>query len=109
MPLGNVFAEEWNNGGNLHYASVYRWKKASEANRLATSADWFMAMTRKSNKPLLDEMKAMDKVDYQEAFKYYATRLESCIDEKLELKRVRPDEKVSIYAEKCYQILHGGD
>ena len=109
MPMGQTFAEEWNKGGNLHQASVRRWLNASEANRLATSADWFMSLTQKSNKALLDELKAMDKTDYDGAFKYYASRLESCISDKLEKKTVRYEDKVVDYAEKCYKILHGGD
>lgn len=105
-----IWADDaWDKGGNLQNASVYRWMKSSAANRLATSADWFLTMTRQSNKPLWEELKAMDKTDYEEAFKYYATRLESCISEKVEKKSVRPENRVFDYAEKCYQTLHGGD
>lgn len=102
-------AEEWYKGGSLHNASVHRWVNASAANRLATSADWFLSMTGKSNKALQKELKAMDEVDYQEAFKYYATRLERCVSEKVEKKTVRAEDKISDYAEKCYKILHGED
>jgi len=109
MPL-HIWADDaWDKGGNLQNASVYRWLKASAANRLATSADWFLTMTRQSNKPLWEELKAMDKTDYEEAFKYYATRLESCISEKVEKKSVRPENKVGDYADKCYKTLHGGE
>ena len=101
--------EAWDKGGNLQNASVYRWMKASAANRLATSADWFLRMTRQSNKPLWEELKAMDRTDYEEAYRYYATRLESCISEKVEKKSVRPENRVMDYAEKCYQTLHGVD
>lgn len=109
MPLSALSADDWDKGGSLQNASVYRWMKASAANRLATSADWFLTMTRQSNKPLLTELKAMDKADYEEAFKYYAIRLESCISEKIEKKSVRPENRVSDYAEKCYQTLHGNN
>lgn len=109
MPCSGLYAEEWDKGGNLHNASVYRWAKASETNRLATSADWFLAMTKESNPTLLKELKAMDKSDYAATFKYYSTRLERCISEKLAMKTVRAEDKVSDYAYKCYQILHGED
>jgi hypothetical protein len=106
MPCSGLYAEEWDKGGNLHNASVNRWLKAAEANRLATSADWFLAMTKKSNPDLQKEMKAMDKSDYEAAFKYYANRLERCVEEKVEKKTVRAEDPVSDYAEKCYKILH---
>lgn len=109
MPGSGLCAEEWDKIGNLHNASVYRWLKSPEANRLATSADWFLAMTKKSNPDLQKEMKAMDKTDYETALKYYANRLERCVSEKIEKKTVRAEDKVSTYAEKCYQILHGED
>lgn len=109
MPCSGLCAKEWEKGGNLHNASVYRWAKASEANRLATSADWFLAMTQMSNPALQKEMKEMDKSDYEAVLKYYATRLERCVTEKIEKKTVRAEDKISDYAEKCYQILHGED
>jgi len=109
VPVPGSCADEWYAGGSLHSTSVRRWMKASSANRLATSADWFLAMTEKSNKTLLKELKAMDKEDYQEAFKYYATRLERCVSEKVEKKTVRPEDRISDYAEKCYKDLHGTD
>lgn len=109
IPCSGLSAEEWDKGGNLHNASVRRWVKASEANRLATSADWFLAMTKKSNPDLQKEMKAMDKSDYAAVFQYYATRLERCVSEKIEKKTVRAEDPISDYAEKCYKILHGGE
>jgi len=109
MPVPGSCADEWSAGGSLHSTSVRRWMKASSANRLATSADWFLSMTEKSNKPLLKELKAMSKEDYQEAFKYYATRLERCVSEKVEKKTVRPEDRITDYAEKCYKNLHGPD
>jgi hypothetical protein len=101
------YADEWYQGGNLQNANIRRWLKASDANRLATSADWFMTMTKASNKALLNELKSMDKENYQAAVKYYATHLENCIAEKFQAKTLRYEDKVSDYAEKCYQILHG--
>jgi len=109
MPAQVSNADEWYEGGSLHSTSVRRWIQASSANRLATSADWFLSMTEKSNKPLLKELKAMDKTDYQEAFKYYANRLERCVSEKVEKKTVRPEDRITDYAEKCYKTLHGTD
>lgn len=109
MPCSGLSAEDWDKGGNLHNASVRRWNKASEINRLATAADWFLAMTQKTNPALQKELKAMDKSDYAAAFKYYATRLERCVSESIEKKTVRAEDKISDYADKCYQILHGED
>jgi len=108
-PVPSSNADEWYERGSLHSTSVRRWMHASSANRLATSADWFLSMTEKSNKALQKELKAMDKVDYQEAFKYYATRLERCISEKVEKKTVRAEDPIFNYAEKCYKTLHGMD
>jgi len=101
--------EAWDKGGNLQSASVYRWMKSSAANRLATSADWFLRMTRQSNQPLWEELKAMDRTDYEKSYRHYATRLESCISEKAGKKSVRPENRVMDYVEKCYQTLHGTD
>jgi len=109
MPVPVSNADEWYEGGSLHSTSVRRWIQASSANRLATSADWFLSMTEKSNKPLLKELKAMDKTDYQEAFKYYANRLERCVSEKVEKKTARPEDRITDYAEKCYKTLYGTD
>lgn len=109
LPLPSLYAGEWYEGGSLHQTSVRRWVNASSTNRLATSADWFLSMTKKSNKVLQKELEAMDKADYDASLKYYATRLERCISEKVEKKTVRAEDKISDYADKCYQILHGDD
>jgi hypothetical protein len=88
---------------------VYRWKRASQENRLATSADWILTMTRQSNKAPWEEIQAMNKEDYEKAFKYYADRLERRVSESVGKKSVRRENKIQGYAEKCYEILHGPD
>ncbi|MDX9745611.1 MAG: hypothetical protein WCX84_05240 [Syntrophales bacterium] len=109
LSMTHVFADNWNKGGNLHDASVYRWKKSSQANRVATSADWFLTMTRQANKSLWEELQAMNKEDYEKAFRFYANRLERCVSERVEKKSVRRENRIQGYAEKCYDILHGSD
>ncbi|HOO40894.1 MAG TPA: hypothetical protein PK425_08355 [Syntrophales bacterium] len=109
MSPPNSGADEWYEGGSLHSTSVRKWKQASSANRLATAADWFLSMTGKSNKELQMELTAMGEVDYQEAFRYYASRLERCVSEKVGKRTVRQEDRISDYAEKCYKTLHGTD
>mgnify|MGYP006916030896 CR=1 FL=1 len=63
-------AKEWYEGGNLHNSTVAQWKKASQANKLATCGDWLANFWMKSKLDLtiysMDDLKkyASMLVDY---------------------------------------------
>lgn len=81
----------WHIGGNLHTATVFQWKNASESNKLATCGDWIAAwekngLTRKTY-PNIDSVKP-DSI-----------QLRACLN--IALDSAWRDEKINEYAVLC--------
>ena len=85
---------KWYQGGRLHSATAEQWVRASDRNRLATSADWAFTMLQvEGRKPTLDQLKI------------YATELKTCINETTEPVPLVPQQKASEIAAVCWVIM----
>jgi hypothetical protein len=65
-------ARHWYEGGALHKSTVAQWKKSSQANKLATAADWVIAVPK--IRTLAEGSSNMDVI------KPYAQELVLCVD-----------------------------
>ena len=77
---------EWYEGGTLHNATVAQWKKATEQNKLATCADWLVALFR-------ENMLNIDLFETQYTLPGFSTALSNYVD------------KASIYVNNSNKIL----
>ncbi|MBK1693163.1 hypothetical protein CKO09_00185 [Chromatium weissei] len=68
---------QWYEGGTLHRATIEKWIASDYKDRLATSADFFVSISRKENPRLLDGVGSI----FLEKIKVHATELEKCISE----------------------------
>lgn len=66
--------KEWFEGGNLHKASLATWSKANYRNKLATSADFIMTLSR-------GKFLKFTIVPSSTEMKKYAAPIEKCISE----------------------------
>ena len=65
-----VNAEEWQQGGTLHDATIAQWKRASQHNKVATCADWLSGLYLRGNLDVdIDEFDDLRK--YAEAIVSY--------------------------------------
>lgn len=82
---------EWTKGGQLHKATAMEWRRATEANKLATCAD-FCANIKVAKGEKYQSLTEM---------KNDATIMMTCIDEALKGNVVSDQEKVSDLAVTC--------
>ena len=68
----------WYEGGTLQNANVSIWKQSSYKNRLATSADWFVSITKKHNSSLQRKLDRLLNFQYLSSLKVFSTQLEKC-------------------------------
>ena len=64
-----VYSGEWYEGGTLHKATVQEWQQATYENRLATSGDWFVSITKAHNPELKKKLDALPTSQYLSALK----------------------------------------
>ena len=85
---------EWYSGGTLHKATVAEWHRATYANRLATCADWLVALEEPDTE-----------IDYS-TVKPKAIELEKCItDATVDMPATIKNQDVSKYAATCIVLL----
>jgi len=97
--------KKWYEGGDLHRATVGQWRQASYRNRLATSADWFVNITKSHNPVLQKELKRLSLDEYLSALKTAATQLEACISGRVS-KMKYPNIKAATIATFCYKSFY---
>lgn len=102
-PDGKKWYEE---KGTLHRSTVGEWKAASYENRLATSADWFVSITKEFNPVLHRELKRLKFDEYLGAMKNGAIQLEKCVSGRVS-KMKYPNIKTATIAAFCYKALYG--
>ncbi len=103
-----VYSAEWYVGGNLHKATVQEWRQATYKNRLATSCDWFVSITKEHNSVLKKKLDALPTPQYLSALKKFAIELEKCVSDIVNDKKVaKSSERVTEYASMCYLTMHG--
>lgn len=99
-----VCSAEWYEGGNLHRATVKMWQDASYNNRLATSADWFVSITRSHNPALQQEMDNLSNNQYLSNLKKFSVQLEKCVSDIA--VHYNNSEKIAEIASICYISLY---
>jgi hypothetical protein len=109
-----AFAGEWHEGGTLHRATISKWNQSSYKNRLATSADWFLSITKKHNSSLQKKLDRLSKSQYFISLKAFSVKLENCTSDiayiKPGEKRVfNSNDKIVEIAFLCYLIIYGND
>jgi hypothetical protein len=109
-----AFAGEWHEGGTLHTATVSRWNQSSYKNRLATSADWFVSITKKHNSSLQWKLDRLSNSQYLISLKAYSAKLENCASDVAYIKpgenRIfNSNDKIVEIAFLCYLSMYGSD
>jgi hypothetical protein len=98
------FSTEWYEDGTLHQASIQQWNNASYANRLATSGDWFVSMTKASNPMLQKNLDQLPLNQYLIRLKGFAEQLEKCTSDTVEFSK--PSNKAAEMASICYATMY---
>ncbi len=102
-----VYSDEWNEGGTLHKATVQEWRQATYKNRFATSADWFVSITKAHNPKL---QRKLDKLNYEQwvaTVKECSKQLEICVSDIVNDKKIaKSSERVAEYASMCYITMY---
>jgi hypothetical protein len=109
-----TFAGEWYEGGTLHTATVSKWNQSSYKNRLATSADWFVSITKKHNLSLQWKLDHLSNSQHLSSLKAFSAQLEKCISDianiKLRKKQaLKSKDKIAEVASLCYLSMYGSD
>ncbi len=107
-----VYSSEWYEGGNLHQATVKTWRQSSYSNRLATSADWFVSITKLHNPSLKRKIDNLSTSEYLVALKQFAVQLEKCVSDTASLNSKdrafsKSDDKIAEIASICYISMYG--
>ena len=104
----SVYSGEWYEGGTLHKATVQEWQQATYENRLATSGDWFVSITKAHNPELKKKLDALPTSQYLSALKEFAIQLEKCVSDIVNDKKIaKSSERVAEYASMCYITMYG--
>jgi hypothetical protein len=107
-------AGHWYEGGTLQSANVSKWNQSSYENRLATSADWFVSITKKHNSSLQRKLDRLSNSQYLSSLKTFSAQLEKCASDIANIKpgknRVfNPNDKIFEVAFLCYLSMYGSD
>jgi hypothetical protein len=99
---------EWYQGGTLHNATVQEWQQATYENRLATSADWFVSITKARNSELKKKLDDLPTSLYLSSLKAFAIQLEKLVSDIVNDKRIaKSSDRVAEYASMCYITMYG--
>ena len=93
-------------GGNLHRATVKIWNQAPYRNRLATSGDWFVVITKGHNPTLQKTLQLMPPDQFLAASKTAAAQLEQCVSDRVRGQKQLLGVKVATIAASCYTSLY---
>jgi len=85
---------EWYEGGNLHKATLAQWAAGSTSNRLATAADFAVAMSENKKQPFSSLKQAMSA----------SLSLADCLDEVAQEPAAKT-QKASQVAATCWILL----
>ena len=106
MLSGTAFGAE----KSLHNGTVADWKVSILDVRLATSADWFVAVTKSQNKKIQRELDLLPVERYIVYIDIYSATLEGCITNILKDHRLYSDsDSIAELASLCYVSTFGID
>ena len=109
-----AFAGEWYEGGTLHTATVSKWNHSSYKNRLATSADWFVSITKKHNLSLQWKLDQLSNSQHLGSLKAFSAQLEKCVSHIANIKSgkkqaLKSNDKIAQVASMCFLSMYGSD
>ena len=107
-------AGKWYEGGTLQSANINKWNQSSYKNRLATSADLFVSITKKHNSSLQRKLDRLSNSQYLISLKAFSAKLENCASDVAYIKpgenRVfNSNDKIVEVAFLCYVSMYGSD
>jgi hypothetical protein len=107
-------AGKWYEGGTLHSAKISKWNQSSYENRLATSADWFVSITKKHNSSLQTKLDRLSNSQYLRSLKAFSVQLEKCASGIANIKPgekgvFKSNDKIAEVASMCYLSMYGSD
>jgi hypothetical protein len=107
-------AGKWYEGGTLHTATVSRWNQSSYKNRLATSADWFVSITKQHNSSLQKKVNQLSGSQYLVTLKAFSAQLEKCVSDIANIKSgkkqaLKSNDKIAEVASMCFLSMYGSD
>jgi hypothetical protein len=102
-----VYSAEWLKGGSLHKATVQEWRQATYKNRLATSSDWFVSITRAQNPKLQMKLDKLNNEEWNATVKECSKQLEICVSEMAsDEKSWSSNSLVATIASTCYIYMY---
>jgi len=107
-------AGKWYEGGTLHSAIISKWNESLYENRLATSADWFVSITKKHNSSLQTKLDRLSNSQYLSSLKAFSAQLEKCASDIANIipgeKGVfKSNDKIAEVVFMCYLSMYGSD
>ena len=103
-----VYSDDELGGGTLHKATVQEWRQATYKNRFATSADWFVSITKAHNSKLQRKLDKLNNEQWLATIKECAKQLEICVSGVVNDEKVaKGSESVAEYASTCYITMYG--
>ena len=109
-------AGKWYEGGTLQSANINKWNQSSYKNRLATSADLFVSITKKHNSSLQRKLDRLSNSQYLSLLKAFSVQLEKCASD-IAIANIKPgvprvfksNDKIVEVAFMCYLSMYGSD
>ena len=107
-------AGHWYEGGTLQSANVSKWNQSSYENRLATSADWFVSITKQHNSSLQKKVNQLSGSQYLVTLKAFSAQLKKCVSDIAYIKSgkkqaLESNDKIAEVASMCFLSLYGSD
>lgn len=104
-------SQEWYKGGTLHQTTVEKWLQASYRNRLATSGDWFINITKTRNPSLYKKLKKYRGQEFVVVLKMFSVQFEKAITDFASFnsngrKACQPVDKIAEVASICYLTMY---
>ena len=103
-------ASEWYEGGTLHQATVDTWSHSSYSNRLATSGDWFIRISKAYNPELKRKIDALPNSQYLPTLKKFSAQLEKCVSDTINIESFsKESDKAAEIASICYVTMYSSE
>ncbi len=94
--------------GNLHEATVRKWRNSTYNNRWHTAGDWFLEFTKAKNPEVQKKLDKLNNEQWLATVKEFSKQLEKCISEMTSDEKLwEPDSPVAEIASVCYITMYG--
>ena len=94
--------------GNLHKATVRKWRNSTYSNRWHTAGDWFIEITKAKNPELQKKLDKLNNEQWLATVQECSKQLEICVSEMTSDEELwGPDSPVAEIASICYITMYG--